>query len=150
MRGVYFVPALAGLGAPYWIRMQRYDYWFNESTSQAHIIRAALESLAYQTKDVIRAMERNVFTLCADGGAVSNEFLMQFQSDILQMKVETLTISETTALGVAGLAGIASNVWTDTEFRSFLNLGTSYTPAMSLDQSNMFMIKQWQQAVRGL
>ena len=116
-------------------------------TSQAHIIGAALESLAYQTKDVIRAMSGTFSTLCADGGAVSNEFLMQFQSDILQMKVETLTISETTALGVAGLAGIASNVWTDTEFRSFLNLGTSYTPAMSLDQSNMFY-KQWQQAVK--
>ena len=114
---VYFVPALAGLGAPYWDPFARGAmFGLTRGTTRAHIVRAALESTAYQTRDVIEAMEREsgvpLATLRADGGAAANPFLMQFQADMLGVPVEIPKIRETSALGAAYLAGLATGIWT--------------------------------------
>ncbi len=105
--GVYFVPALVGLGAPYWNPDARgLITGLTRGTTRGHIIRATLESMAYQTRDVIEAMDQKFDTLCVDGGASANNFLMQFQADILNMTVERPKILESTAFGVARLAGV--------------------------------------------
>ncbi|GEN34770.1 MULTISPECIES: glycerol kinase GlpK [Aneurinibacillus] len=114
--GVYMVPAFVGLGTPYWDSDVRGAiFGLTRGTEKEHFIRAALESLAYQTKDVLSAMEADsgieLKTLRVDGGAVKNDFLMQFQSDILGVPVERPTINETTALGAAYLAGLAVGFW---------------------------------------
>lgn len=111
--GVYVVPAFAGLGAPYWDMYARGAiFGLTRGTSKEHIIRATLEALAYQTRDVLRAMEDDsgirLQALRVDGGAVANNLLMQFQSDILGVKVERPAVTETTALGAAFLAGLAT------------------------------------------
>lgn len=116
--GVYVVPAFVGLGTPYWDSDVRGAvFGLTRGTSKAHFIRATLESLAYQTKDVIRAMEEDsgilLRTLRVDGGAVNNEFLMQFLSDMLGVSVERPIVHETTALGAAYLAGLAVGFWKD-------------------------------------
>lgn len=118
--GVYVVPAFVGLGTPYWDSEARGAvFGLTRGTSKEHFIRATLESLTYQTKDVLTAMEADsnisLKTLRVDGGAVSNNFLMQFQSDILQVPVERPIINETTALGAAYLAGLAVGFWKDQE-----------------------------------
>ena len=109
--GVYVVPAFVGLGTPYWDSDVRGAiFGLTRGTTKEHFIRATLESLAYQTKDVLMAMEADsgiaLKTLRVDGGAVKNNFLMQFQSDILDVLVERPIINETTALGAAYLAGL--------------------------------------------
>jgi glycerol kinase len=114
--GVYFVPALAGLGAPHWDAYARGAIvGLTRGTTRAHIARATLESICYQTRDVIEAMERDagvpLKTLRVDGGAVKNLFLMQFQADILGVPVEVPTVTETTAFGAACLAGLAVGFW---------------------------------------
>jgi len=114
--GVYMVPAFVGLGTPYWDSDVRGAvFGLTRGTSKEHFIRATLESLAYQTKDVLSAMEQDsgiaLKTLRVDGGAVQNNFLMQFQSDILNVPVERPIVSETTALGAAYLAGLAVGYW---------------------------------------
>lgn len=114
--GVYLVPAFTGLGAPYWdMHARGIIVGLTRGVNRNHIIRATLESIAYQTKDVIDAMindsEINLTTLRADGGAASNNFLMQFQSDILNANIEIPEVTETTALGVAYLAGLAVDFW---------------------------------------
>lgn len=114
--GVYVVPAFVGLGTPYWDSDVRGAvFGITRGTSKEHFIRATLESLAYQTKDVLSAMEADsgisLKTLRVDGGAVKNNFLMQFQSDMLGVPVERPIINETTALGAAYLAGIAVGFW---------------------------------------
>jgi glycerol kinase len=114
--GVYLVPAFAGLGAPHWDMYARgIMVGLTRGVNRNHIIRAALESIAYQSKDVIRAMEEDsgidLQTLKVDGGATANDFLMQFQSDILGVEVERPKITETTALGAAYLAGLAVGFW---------------------------------------
>lgn len=114
--GVYMVPAFVGLGTPYWDSDVRGAiFGLTRGTEKEHFIRATLESLAYQTKDVLSAMEADsgieLKTLRVDGGAVKNDFLMQFQSDILGVPVERPTINETTALGAAYLAGLAVGFW---------------------------------------
>jgi glycerol kinase len=114
--GVYLVPAFVGLGTPYWDSEARGAiFWLTRGTEKEHFIRATLESLAYQTKDVITAMEADsgieLKKLRVDGGAVNNNFLMQFQSDILGTTVERPEINETTALGAAYLAGLATGFW---------------------------------------
>lgn len=114
--GVYVVPAFAGLGAPYWDMYARGAiFGLTRGTTKAHLVRATLESLAYQTKDVLDAMEKDskvtLNTLRVDGGASANNLLMQFQSDILGVKVERPKIIETTALGAAYLAGLAVGFW---------------------------------------
>jgi len=116
--GVYVVPAFVGLGAPYWdMRARGGVFGLTRGTTKAHLVRAVLESLAYQTKDVLAAMEADagmsLGTLRVDGGAAANNFLMQFQADILGVPVERPPIIETTALGAAFLAGLATGYWRD-------------------------------------
>jgi len=118
--GVYIVPAFAGLGAPYWNQHSRGTIvGITRGTTAAHFAIAALESIAYQTMDVVNAMQSDanitVKELRVDGGATANNFLMQFQSDILNTKVIRPTITETTALGAAYLAGLAVGYWNDME-----------------------------------
>ncbi|AEH52357.1 glycerol kinase GlpK [Heyndrickxia coagulans] len=118
--GVYVVPAFVGLGTPYWESDVRGSvFGLTRGTTKEHFIRATLESLAYQTKDVLAAMEADsglpLKTLRADGGAVKNNFLMQFQSDMLGVPVERPVVSETTALGAAYLAGLAVGYWESRE-----------------------------------
>jgi glycerol kinase len=118
--GVYLVPAFVGLGAPHWDASARGAIvGLTRGTSRAHIVRAALESMAYQTADVLHAMEADLGArlpeLRVDGGAAANDFLLQFQSDILDAPVVRPTVTETTALGTAYLAGLAVGVWGGTE-----------------------------------
>lgn len=118
--GVYFVPALVGLGAPHWDAYARGTITgITRGTTRAHLARAALESMCYQTRDVVEAMERasgiKLKEIRADGGAVSNNFLMQFQADILGVPVEVPQITETTSLGAAYLAGLAVGFWKSRE-----------------------------------
>ncbi|KGA98943.1 glycerol kinase [Alkalihalobacillus alcalophilus ATCC 27647 = CGMCC 1.3604] len=118
--GVYVVPAFVGLGTPYWDSDVRgATFGLTRGTTKEHFIRATLESLAYQSKDVLSAMEADsaieLKALRVDGGAVHNNFLMQFQADILNVPVERPNISETTALGAAYLAGLAVGYWKDKE-----------------------------------
>ena len=118
--GVYLVPAFAGLGAPYWdMRARGAIVGLTRGTTKEHIIRAALDSLAYQTKDVLGAMEADsnikLQALKVDGGAVANNLLMQFQADILGVPVERPQVIETTALGAAYLAGLAVGFWSSKE-----------------------------------
>lgn len=118
--GVYVVPAFVGLGTPYWdSEVRGAVFGLTRSTSKEHFIRATLEALAYQTKDVLGAMEADselsLKSLRVDGGAVKNNFLMQFQSDILDVPVERSAINETTALGAAYLAGLAVGFWESKE-----------------------------------
>lgn len=114
--GVYFVPALTGLGAPYWDQYARGAIsGISRGTTTAHIARAALEGIAYQTYDIVKAMERDcglpITNLKVDGGASRNNLLMQFQSNILATEVLRPRITETTALGAAYLAGLAIGFW---------------------------------------
>lgn len=116
--GVYMVPAFVGLGTPYWdSEVRGAIFGLTRGTTKEHFVRATLESLAYQTKDVLTAMEADsgikLKTLRVDGGAVANNFLMQFQSDILGVRVQRPIISETTALGAAYLAGLAVGFWSN-------------------------------------
>lgn len=118
--GVYLVPAFVGMGTPYWDSdMRGAMFGVTRGTEKEHFVRATLESLAYQTKDVLTAMEADsgieLNTLRVDGGAVDNDFLMQFQSDILDVPVERPKITETTALGAAYLAGLAVGFWESRE-----------------------------------
>lgn len=118
--GVYLVPAFVGLGAPYWdMKARGAIVGITRGTTREHIIRAALESLAYQTRDVLGAMEADsgigLRTLKVDGGAVANNLLMQFQADILGVPVERPRVIETTALGAAYLAGLAVGFWKSKE-----------------------------------
>ncbi len=117
--GVYFVPAFTGLGAPYWNpEAEGVIYGITRGTTDAHIIRAALESIAFQSYDVIKAMEKDIGSkiqnLRADGGAAENSLLLQFQTDILNIKVERPRILETTALGAAYFAGLSLGYWKST------------------------------------
>ncbi|WP_025114019.1 glycerol kinase GlpK [Lysinibacillus fusiformis] len=150
--GVYVVPAFVGLGTPYWDTDARGAiFGLTRGTSKEHFIRATLESLAYQTKDVLDAMEEAVGApievLRVDGGAVKNELLMQFQSDVLQLHVELAKLNESTALGAAYLAGLATNFWPNQEVLSALWVnGQTYQPKMEKDQATA-LYAGWQRAV---
>lgn len=150
--GVYVVPAFAGLGAPYWDMYARGAiFGLTRGTSKAHLIRATLESLAYQTKDVLDAMEKDsgikLKALKVDGGASANNLLMQFQSDILGTNVERPQIIETTALGAAYLAGLAVGFWSPEEITQNWQLDQDFTPDMAVeDRDNLY--KGWQKAVK--
>jgi glycerol kinase len=114
--GVYVVPAFVGLGAPYWDMYARGTIvGLTRGSGRSHIVRAVLESIAYQTRDVIRAIEEDsgvtLKDLRVDGGAVVNDFLMQFQADVLGVQVTRPKVTETTALGAAYLAGLATGFW---------------------------------------
>lgn len=150
--GVYFVPAFVGLGTPYWDSDARGAmFGITRGTKKEHFIRATLESLAYQTKDVLDVMVADagveVKTLRVDGGAVKNDFLMQFQSDLLGVPVERPYINETTALGAAYLAGLAVGYWQDREeIASHWKKGTTFTPQMAVDKRHA-LYDGWQKAV---
>ncbi len=135
--GVYVVPAFAGLGAPYWDMYARgIMVGLTRGTNKNHIIRATLESMAYQTRDVLEAMQEDsgikLETLKVDGGAVANNFLMQFQSDLLGVPVDRPEITETTALGAAYLAGLAVKFWDSKEdIRNKWIMDKQFTASMS-------------------
>ncbi|WP_214795420.1 MULTISPECIES: glycerol kinase GlpK [unclassified Exiguobacterium] len=150
--GVYVVPAFVGLGAPYWNSDVRGAiFGLTRGTEKEQLVRATIESLAYQTRDVLTSMENdsgiNLKTLRVDGGAVSNNFLMQFQSDILDVPVERPEVSETTALGAAYLAGLAVGFWKDqAEIKEQWKLDKKFEPNM--DESHReALYKGWQHAV---
>jgi len=150
--GVYMVPAFVGLGTPYWDSDVRGAvFGLTRGTSKEHFIRATLESLAYQTKDVLSAMEQDsgiaLKTLRVDGGAVQNNFLMQFQSDILNVPVERPIISETTALGAAYLAGLAVGYWeSQEEIAKQWAIDNKFEPGMS-DSEREKLYEGWKKAV---
>ncbi|EWG09775.1 glycerol kinase GlpK [Cytobacillus firmus] len=151
--GVYVVPAFVGLGTPYWDSDVRGAvFGVTRGTSKEHFIRATLESLAYQTKDVLSAMEADsgieLKTLRVDGGAVKNNFLMEFQSDILDVPVERPVINETTALGAAYLAGLAVGFWkSQEEIAEQWAIDQSYHPSMD-DQVSENLYQGWKKAVK--
>ncbi|HHH49494.1 MAG TPA: glycerol kinase [Saprospiraceae bacterium] len=150
--GVYVVPAFAGLGAPYWDMYARGAiFGLTRGTTKAHLIRATLESLAYQTRDVLAAMQKDakvpLTSLRVDGGACANNLLMQFQSDILGVDVDRPTIIETTALGAAYLAGLAVKFWKKTEIKKAWQLDQTFSPKMDAKTRNK-LYKGWQKAVK--
>ena len=151
--GVYVVPAFVGLGTPYWDSDVRGSiFGITRGVTKEHFIRATLESLAYQTKDVISAMEADsgidIKTLRVDGGATGNNFLLQFQSDILGSDVERPTVVETTALGAAYLAGLAVGFWKDkNEIAEKWNKDKTFEVQMDKDASDE-LYKGWQKAVK--
>lgn len=150
-QGVYMVPAFVGLGAPYWDMYARGAiFGLTRGTTKAHLIRATLESLAYQTKDLLDAMEKDsgvpLKTLRVDGGASENNLLMQFQADILNIGVERPGITETTALGAAYLAGLAVGFWQKKDIQQNWQLDQSFTPEMDSDRRDK-LYKGWQKAV---
>ncbi len=151
--GVYFVPALTGLGAPDWEPHARGTIvGLTRGTTAAHLVRAALEAMAYGTADVLDLMRtkgRVPFDrLRVDGGATSNDWLMQFQSDVLGVPVERPDIIETTALGAAGLAGVAAGVWSDAEAFLAARRFTRFVPGDS-GQAARAGHAGWRRAVRG-
>jgi glycerol kinase len=150
--GVYFVPALTGLGAPHWDAYARGSInGITRGTTRAHLARAALESICYQTRDVVATMEREsgiaLRELRADGGAVVNSFLMQFQSDILGVPVEVPAITETTSLGAAYLAGLAVGFWRSREeLDAKWKMAQRYEPQMKTSEREE-LYERWLKAV---
>lgn len=151
--GVYLVPAFVGLGAPYWdMEARGAIFGLTRGTGRDHFARAALESLAYQTKDVLEAMKQDagmeLQQLNVDGGAALNNFLMQFQSDLLGVPVKRPVVHETTALGAAYLAGLAVGYWQDKEaIEQNRVVDADYHPQMKKADSDA-LYKGWQDAVR--
>ncbi|MEO2207746.1 glycerol kinase GlpK [Paenibacillus pabuli] len=151
--GVYMVPAFVGLGSPYWdSEVKGAVFGLTRGTTKEHFIRATLEALAYQTRDVLAAMESDsgiaVHSLRVDGGAAANDFLMQFQSDILGVPVERPTVNETTALGAAYLAGLAVGYWESAdELKDHENTERVFNPLMAEDTRND-LYAGWQRAVK--
>ncbi|WP_100374552.1 glycerol kinase GlpK [Bacillus sp. FJAT-45037] len=150
--GVYMIPAFVGLGTPYWDSEARGAiFGLTRGTTKEHFIRATLESLAYQTKDVLQAMEADsgiiLKKLRTDGGAVKNDFLMQFQSDILNASVERPVVNETTALGAAYLAGLAVGFWKDKqEIESNWKIDRTFNVEME-EKIRIELYDGWKQAV---
>ncbi|HET6757038.1 MAG TPA: glycerol kinase GlpK [Burkholderiales bacterium] len=150
--GVYFVPAFAGLGAPHWDAFARGTIiGLTQGTGAPHIARAALESIAYQTADVLRAMESDskvkLNELRVDGGAAENDTLMQFQADLLRIPVVRPEVTETTALGAAYLAGLAVAYWRDEgEILKLWKKSRAFEPKMSEDQANVLYFR-WRKAL---
>lgn len=151
--GVYIVPAFAGMGAPYWNQYARGTIvGITRACTKEHFIRATLESIAYQTADVLRAMEQDsgisLKSLKVDGGASANDFLMQFQADILGIQVQRPSCVETTALGAAYLAGLAAGYWKDQkEIRENWQMGSVFDCAMSQEKREE-LLRGWRKAVR--
>ncbi len=151
--GVYVVPAFTGLGAPYWDQYARGTVvGITRGCSKEHFIRAVLESMAYQTSDILRLMEQEsgvrIKNLRVDGGASSNNFLMQFQADILNVDVLRPECIETTALGAAYLAGIAVGFWSDLDdVRENWTLSHTFYADMKMDRRNT-LLKGWRKAVK--
>jgi glycerol kinase len=149
--GVYFVPALTGLGSPHWDAYARGTIvGLTRGTGREHLARAALEAIAYQTTDAVRATESAsgvaLDELRADGGATVNRWLMQFQADVLGVPVVVPELAETTALGAAYLAGIATGLWTEEDTRAMWREGARYEPAMSEDE-RATLLEGWRRAL---
>jgi glycerol kinase len=151
--GVYVVPAFSGLGAPYWDQYARGTIiGITRGFNNKHLVRATLESIAYQTFDVLKAMEADagidLKILKVDGGACSNNFLMQFQADILDTAVQRPACIETTALGAAYLAGLATGYWKDKkEIKENWALSKTFLPQMKQDNREA-LIRGWKKAVK--
>ena len=151
--GVYFVPALTGLGAPYWDQYARgVIIGITRGTSTAHLTRAALEGICYQVYDVLMAMENDIHAkpkeIRVDGGAIANNFLMQFQADICRCPVVRPRVLETTALGAAYLAGLAVGYWksTDDVLQNW-SVDRTFTPNITPEERKK-RVKGWNKAVR--
>ena len=151
--GVYFVPAFVGLGAPYWNMYARGTITgITRGTSKAHVVRATLESLAYQSKDVMICMEKDsglkIKSLKVDGKATENDFLMQFQSDILPARILRPGILDTTALGAAYLAGLGVGFWkSQRELKKLWKIDMTFRPAMNGSRRKE-LYSGWKKAVR--
>ncbi|HCX22510.1 MAG: glycerol kinase [Flammeovirgaceae bacterium] len=149
---VFLVPAFAGLGAPYWDQYSRGAiFGLTRDTGKDHIIKAALESIAYQTRDVKKAMEQDsgikISSLMVDGGATANDYLMQFQSDILGVEVDRPAITESTALGAAYLAGLTAGIWTLDEIKKVRKTEKKFEPSIDKTAREK-LYKGWQEAVK--
>ena len=149
--GVYFVPAFAGLGAPYWdMNAKAAISGISGGTNYKHIVRAAVEAMAFQTKDVLEAMKKDakieINLLNVDGGAASNNFLLQFQADILNLDVLKPKIIESTALGIAFMVAIATKFKTLDEILKIRKIEKKFTPKMKESERN-FVYSQWLEAV---
>ena len=150
--GVYFVPAFQGLGAPYWDpRARALLIGLTRKSKRETVVRAVVESLAYQVRDVVEEMKKyhhNTFdVLCVDGGATHNNFLMQFQSDILHVPIVRPKITETTALGAAGISGITTHFWTKEEFKQIREIDKEFHPVMQQEKADQLYAK-WREAVK--
>ena len=151
--GVYFVPALTGLGAPHWDQYAKGSvYGISRGTTAAHLARAALEGIAFQTMDIVNAMQRDaeitLKELKVDGGASRNNLLMQFQADILGTSVIRPTVTETTALGAAYLAGLAVGYWESLDhIKSQWGVDTEFTPSAAPEEVDALK-KGWADAIR--
>lgn len=151
--GVYLVPAFVGLGAPHWNQDARGTITgLTRGSTAGHIARASIESIAYQTYDVLKAMEAdsgiNIKELRVDGGATENNLLMQFQSDVLNTTVIRPIITETTALGAAYLAGLAVGVWENIEaLQTQWQIDKKFTPTMKVEERNA-LVEGWNKAIR--
>lgn len=148
---VYVVPAFAGLGAPYWDMYARGAvFGLTRDTGKHHLVKATLESLAYQTKDLLRVMQQDsnipLSSLKVDGGACANNLLMQFQSDMLNVPVERPKVIETTVMGAAYLAGICVGLWTKEDIASHRKIDTVFAPTFSQEKRKRLYDK-WLQAV---
>jgi len=149
--GVYLVPAFVGLGAPHWDPYARGTIiGLTRGSGRAHLVRAAVEAMAYQTRDVIEAMEEDSGSsfqeLRVDGGAVVMDVLCQFQADLLGIPVRRPRLTETTSLGAAYLAGLGAGVWSDSDLKGLWKLDREFTPAISRDQA-LSLQHRWRQAV---
>jgi len=149
--GVYLVPAFTGLGSPHWDPYARGTLvGLTRGSGRAHLARAALEAMAYQAVDAVRAMERasgvELEELKADGGAVMNGWLMKFQADVLGVSVVVPEVSETTALGAAYLAGVATGTWSESDVRAMWRQAARYEPSMSDDQRES-LLAGWTRAL---
>lgn len=150
--GVYVVPAFTGLGAPYWDQEVRGAmFGLTRGTERGHIIRATLEAIAYQTKDVVDTMVKDtqlpLTALTVNGGASRNNFMMQFQADILQTPIKRAAMEETTALGAAFLAGLAVDFWEDQdELRKLSRIGDQFDPQMDPPKA-ADLYRGWQRAI---
>ncbi|HPY74048.1 MAG: glycerol kinase GlpK [Planctomycetes bacterium] len=151
-KGVYFVPAFTGLGTPYWDSQARGTITgLTHGTGRKEIVRATLESIAFQTKDVVNAIQEesgvNLTQLNVDGGATANNFLMQFQSDILNVDIHRPKITETTAMGVAYLAGLGSGYWSDPkDLQNIRTIEKTFTPKIN-EQQRTALYHGWKQAI---
>jgi len=151
--GVYFVPAFVGLGAPYWDPYARGAvFGITRGTTAGHLARAALESMAFQTRDLIEAMQKDagieVKQLKVDGGAATNDLLMQFQSDLLDATIRRPVISETTALGAAYLAGLEVGVWSGMDdVTGNWMLDCEFSPQLERSIADQ-RYEKWQRAVQ--
>jgi glycerol kinase len=149
--GVYFVPAFVGMGAPYWDMYARGTIvGLTRGSTRGHLARAALEAIAFQTRDIVDVIKADtnlaIPVLRVDGGGSANNFLMQFQADILGIPIQRARIAETTALGAAYLAGLAVGLWRDTtEIGEQWESSATYEPRMSVDERET-LYSDWKRA----